>query len=326
MILSIFSKIISAFLRTNIAKSSNAKTAAENTQAEASGTAESAPNVSENKRLSEDLMTVEGAKTILKDWCMSQVGYHEALDGSNKYADGVWDVKLYGFDATNVPWCDVFVDYAFIHCFGYDDATKMTYQTPAGYAACKLSADAYKQHGAFYKKPEVGDQIFFLYGGDINHTGIVVGVDGDSIKCVEGNYSDSVGLTRYNLRNSYSIAGYGRPDWSVVADEPAPDVGNFDDVDDTPVDIVHPENRISFLHLEYGDGDGNPLPQVKAWQNLLLCWGFDIGIYGADGEFGYDTENATRQWQLKAKERGADVEVNGVVDEDDWVTIVEVPV
>lgn len=268
-------------------------------------------------------MTVEEAKKKLKDWCMSQVGYHEGLDGSNKYADGIWDMKLYGFNAENVPWCDVFVDYSFIHCFGYDNAVKMTYQVPNGYALCRASADAYKKNGAFFKKPEVGDQVFFIYGGEINHTGIVVGVDGDSISCVEGNYSDGVWFTKYNLRTAYSIAGYGRPDWSVVADEEAP---SFDDVDDTQFDIVHPDHPRSFLHLEYGDGDGDPSPAVKAWQNLLICWGYDIGIYGADGEFGFDTENATKQWQAYAKSIGADVEVNGIVDEDDWIAIVEVEV
>lgn len=269
-------------------------------------------------------MTVDEAKKKLRDWCMSQVGYHESLDGSNKYADGIWDMKLYGFDATNVPWCDVFVDYSFIRCFGYDNAVKMTYQDEHGYALCRASADAYKANGAYFKKPEPGDQIFFLYGGEINHTGIVMGVDGDQITCVEGNYSDGVGFTRYSLRNAHSIDGYGRPDWSVIADkEPAPD---FSDVDDEQFDIVHPEHRRTFMHLEYGDGDGNPSPAVKAWQNLLLCWGYDLGIYGADGEFGFDTENATKQFQKYAQELGSDIEVNGVVDEDDWLAIVEVEV
>lgn len=267
-------------------------------------------------------MTKEESKKKLRDWCMSQVGYHESLDGSNKYADGIWDMKLYGFDATNVPWCDVFVDYSFIRCFGYDNAVKMTYQDVQGYALCRASADAYKKNGAFFKKPEVGDQVFFIYGGEINHTGIVVGVEGDSISCVEGNYSDGVGFTRYNLRNAYSIAGYGRPDWNVVSDEE--EIEDYSDVDDTQFDIVHPEHERTFLHMEYGDGDMNPSPAVKAWQNLLICWGYDLGIYGADGEFGFDTENATKQWQEYAKSIGSDVEVNGVVDEDDWKAIVEV--
>ena len=282
------------------------------------------------------MMTVTKAKQKLVDWCRSQIGYHEGYDGSNKYADGDWDTKLYGFPAGKVPWCDVFVDAAYIACFDYDPATAMTYQRPSGYAACSLSAAAYKRNGAFYMTPEVGDQIFFFYGGEINHTGIVIEVHDDIIVCVEGNFADSVCRTQYKWREKMqsnadgNIAGFGRPNWSVVAEPESTASDDTDDgIDDTieseEFDIVHPTFRRTYLHLEYGDGNGNPLPQVKAWQNLLLCWGYDIGQYGADGEFGLDTDNVTRQWQKYVKDRGGDVEVNGVVDEDDWIEIINGP-
>ena len=276
-------------------------------------------------------MTETKAKEKIVDWCKSQVGYHEGLDGSNKYADGDWDTKLYGFSALNVPWCDVFVDAAYIACFGYEDATAMTYQQPHGYAACSLSADAYKRNGAFYYKPEIGDQIFFYYGGAINHTGIVIDVQGETVICVEGNYSDGVARTQYRLDNQI-IAGYGRPNWAVVAEpESIGSHDTFDENDDIiEFDNIHPDNRRAYLHLQYGDGleskGYQPSPAVKAWQCLLLCWGIDIGRSGPDGEFGFDTENATKQWQQKAQELGSDVEVNGIVDEDDWKAVVFVEV
>ena len=333
MILWNFLQDVFQFMRN--AKTVSAKDAEENTQAEERKTQESAKIVSEKPLSAVDHltdrggeMTVDEAKQKLITWVRSQVGYHESWDGSNKYgSDGDWDQKLYGFEASNVAWCDVFVDYAFIHCFGYDEGTAMTYQKPAGYAACSLSADAYKRNGAFYQTPEVGDQIFFYYGNGINHTGIVVSVDGNNIQCVEGNYSDGVGLTRYQLGNSI-IAGFGRPNWAVVAEpESVNNNGTFDDVDDTPTDIVHPDVRRSYMHLQYGDGMESlghiPSPQVRAWQSLLQCWGY---VLDADGEFGSDTENATRQWQQKAQEIGADVEVNGIVDEDDWKEIIFVEV
>lgn len=93
-------------------------------------------------------------------------------------------------------------------------------------------------------------------------------------------------------------------------------------------DIIYSKDPKTFMHLEFGDGcktrGHTPHPAVKAWQNLLLCWGFDVGSWGADGEFGDDTLKATREWQKFAKEHSADVEVNSVVDEDDWKAIVEV--
>ena len=92
------------------------------------------------------------------------------------------------------------------------------------------------------------------------------------------------------------------------------------------IDIIHPTNRRTYFHLEYGDGIGNPKPQVKAWQNMLICWGYDIGKAGADGEFGSLTMIATRKWQEKAAGIGADVEINGIVDEDDWKEIIRIEV
>lgn len=326
------------FSQTDTAKSSSVKDAVEITQAVENGILESVESVSEKQHSlaahsmekSGEMMTVDQAKKKWVDWNKSQVGYHEALDGSNKYADGVWDVKLYGFSAKNVPWCDVYSDYSYIACFGYDAATKMTFQQPKGYAACALSADVYKSHGRFYPTPEVGDQIFFDYGG-INHVGNVIAVEGDTVYCVEGNFSDSVSFTQYNIRNQWLIAGYGRPDWSVVADDGTSTANNAVEYEE-PVDEfdnVHPEHPRSYIHLEYGDGISSngqtPKPQVKAWQNLLLCWGFDVGKSGADGEFGFDTENATIQWQEYVNEIGGGVEVNGCVDEDDWVEILNVP-
>lgn len=223
--------------------------------------------------------------------------------------------------------CDVFVDAAYISCFGFTDATAMTYQQPSGYAACSLSADAYKRNGAFYTRPEIGDQIFFFSGGGINHTGIVIEVHGDNIVCVEGNYSDSVCRTQYRYDDKI-IAGYGRPNWAVVAEPESVGTNEtFENVDDTQDGIIHPDHRRTYLHLQYGDGLASkgyaPSPSVRAWQALLQCWGY---ILDADGEFGFDTENATKQWQQKAQEIGSDVEVNGIVDEDDWKAVIFVEV
>lgn len=86
-------------------------------------------------------------------------------------------------------------------------------------------------------------------------------------------------------------------------------------------DIIHPEHRRAFQHLSKGDGMEFPLSQVLAWQALLQCWGFAIK---ADGMFGPITEEATVRWQKQAQEIGAAVEVNGIVDEDDWEEIIEI--
>ena len=236
-------------------------------------------------------MTISEAKQKHRDFCLSQVGYHENPDGSNKYGEGDWDDRLYGFDIKNAPWCDGFVDYSYVAVFGYAAATKMTYQSPSGYAACKLSAEAYKKNGAFFSKPELEDQAFFYSGGDINHTGIVVDIDGDTITCVEGNYSNGVHLTKYNTRNQWLIAGYGRPDWSVVSDTECSD-------DACPIPSISPVcNKEMWIKLaermpevRYGSlGDA-----VKALQAMLNFLGAELDI---DGDCGVLTEKEIKEFQ-----------------------------
>lgn len=101
-----------------------------------------------------------------------------------------------------------------------------------------------------------------------------------------------------------------------------------DEPDEGTADIIHHPNRACY-HLEYGDGcilrGQQPQPSIKAWQEFLLCWGFDIGSDGVDGQFGNDTLKATKAWQQKVKDMGGHVEVNGVVDTDDWEEIIFVP-
>lgn len=117
------------------------------------------------------------------------------------------------------------------------------------------------------------------------------------------------------------IQAYWNYPWNCVLRYPE----TIDD-EQTSDDVVHPDCRRTYFHLEYGDGFGDPKPQVKAWQNLLLCWGYDLGKYGADGEYGTLTMLATQKWQQKVNGIGGDVEVNGIVDEDDWKEIIEIPI
>ena len=261
-------------------------------------------------------MTTDEAISKVVSLAYDQVGYKEGNNNYNKYADSLDIQKLYGWGVQNQPWCAVFVNWLFLTAFGYADGSAMTF---GGSPACSIAAQNYKNNNAWSMNPRKGDQIFFNISGGINHTGIVADVSGATVTTVEGNYSDGVATNTYYI-NDPIIAGYGRPKWSVVADEKEPDAGDEDS------EIIHPMHRRTYFHLEYGDGIWNPKPQVKAWQNLLLCWGYDLGKYGADGEFGTLTMLATQKWQEKAKGIGADVEVNGIVDEDDWKEIIRIEV
>lgn len=243
-------------------------------------------------------MSIQQAKDKLVKWAVSQIGYREGENNYNKYAGLAELRRLYGWNVQNNPWCDVFVDAGFIICFGYDAACAMTYQfSGCGGAACAKSADYYKAHSAFKTTPEVGDQVFFYSNGGINHTGIVTKVGMGAIEVVEGNSSDRVQRCTYSL-NHQSIAGYGRPNWAVIAQ----DSDKANNVTTTPV--------VSGLPM-LKRGDRGEV--VRAAQLLLIGRGFSCGTDGADGDFGYNTHNATINFQ-----RENVLEIDGIIGQATW--------
>lgn len=157
-------------------------------------------------------MTVQEAKQKLVDLAKSQVGYREGANNYTKYADEPMITRLYGWCPQNQPWCCTFVNWCFLTFFGYDLGSKLTY---GGTAACASSAQLYQSVGAFVKIQQVGDQAFYFSGGGINHTGLVVEVDGTSFVAIEGNYSDKVSTVRHNTGAS-DVAGFGRPNWELL--------------------------------------------------------------------------------------------------------------
>ena len=163
--------------------------------------------------------------------------------------------------------------------------------------------------------------------GDIclnESTHVVVYIGSGKVVNVRGNdgHPEPGDQTGSEIR----IQSYWDDNWGCIMRPPE------EDGTEEPDDAIHPAHRRACYHLEYGDGcrrRGNtPQPSIRAWQNLLICWGFEkaLGADGPDGEYGECTKEATEAWQKKAKSLGSDVEVNGVVDTDDWEAIIYVPV
>ena len=256
-------------------------------------------------------MTRDEAIHALVEKAYSQVGYREGANNWNKYAADPRITKLFGWDLQNQPWCAVFTHWLFIDTFEFENGVAMTY---GGSAACRYDADFFKNHGAWSTVPEKGAVIYFYANGAINHQGVVVDVSGATITTVEGNYSDMVSKNTYYTGDS-AIAGYGIPNWDLVTTaEPSGE-------DDDEPDLTY----FSSFSFSKGYGIGDPKPEVKIWQSFLAAWGYDLGRYGIDGEFGNDTYNATLQWQQKAKDLDSIIVVDGQVDNDDWDTIVWIP-
>ena len=249
-------------------------------------------------------MTIEQAKNRLVAWVTAQIGTREGANNWNKYAEDLRLQQLYGWNAQNQPWCDLFTDAAFINCFGISAAAAMTYQPiGAGSAACRYSAQFFKNAGAWYDTPEIGDVIFFFDSGQINHQGVVVSVGNGLVATVEGNSSDMVARRSYSI-GAGNIAGYGRPKWSVVADMD-PDAAEDETPADQPADGPVAPAAPSFSYCAYKYAvrvnllkKGCYGPQVANMQRLLRDHGFDPGEI--DGVFGANTYEALMAFQTAA--------------------------
>ena len=121
-------------------------------------------------------------------------------------------------------WCDCFVDWCFYTAFGVSNAKKLLAGDFNDYTVA--SAQLYKNKGAWYKTPQVGDQVFFTnVKGGICHTGLVYAVDANRFYTVEGNTSANVRGVEFNggcvAKKSYSrsyvrVAGFGRPNYAYL--------------------------------------------------------------------------------------------------------------
>jgi hypothetical protein len=262
------------------------------------------PSVKAEEPQTNNSVSAEAAKEKLCAWAMSQVGYSEGANNSNRYADTPGLSEMYGWAPQNQPWCDVFVDSGFIICFGLAAACAMTYQRMGeGSALCRQSAQYYKDNGAFFQTPEIGDQAFFFSSGGINHTGIVVRVDGGSVHTVEGNVSDMVAERCYSVGDS-KIAGYGRPNWEAVEGKDLPATTNEPIANDTAEKAEPKHYELRFPYLQNGDtGDA-----VWVVQTLLQARNIYCGPWGADGDFGNGTEKAVKDFQ-----RRHNLTIDGVV-------------
>lgn len=250
--------------------------------------------------------TISEAKRKLAQTAGAEIGYREGANNWNKYAADPGIAKLYGWTPQNQPWCCTFVNWCFLTAFGYDVGSRLTY---GGTAACANSAQLFQSAGAFVYFPQVGDQAFFFSGGGINHTGIVVSVEGSLFRTVEGNYSDKVSLVEHNT-GSADVAGFGRPKWDLFEKEevkPAQPVSGPDTAKDEGSGQTY---TVSLRTLRRGDKG----IRVERLQQLLIARGYWCGgrtFSGretADGDFGAATEVAVKDVQLAAK-----LEQDGIV-------------
>lgn len=227
----------------------------------------------------------------------SQLDHPTANAGKNNFTKynrdyEAWDepdLKEIPNGSINMQWCAAFVSWVFVTAYGLAAAIKLLCgglhcYTPTG-------AGRFKKAGRYIKrgegKPKPGDVVFFWSEskGRIGHVGLVWKVTSSRVYTIEGNTSGASTLVTngggvrkksYALTSTY-IDGYGRPDYAGIE----PGTGEV-------------------VALELGDRllvNGSDGADVKELQEALLSLGYDLGKYGADGDFGDCTELAVAAFQ-----------------------------
>ena len=260
-------------------------------------------NGSKNGEGETQMTEAQGIQKVL-ELAQSELGYHEKASNANldsktansgsgnftKYARDLDKTSaFYNGPKNGFAWCDVFVDWLFVKTFGADIGRQMLCQplNSAG-AGCLYSAQYYKQAGRLTTAPHAGDQIFFSYSpGEYSHTGIVESVSGGKVNTIEGNSSDQVARRSYAIGNG-NIAGYGRPKWELVNEAQET---TYVPISSTTTQTSSSTGYIPILRK------GSTGKHVEDLQKSLLKLGYDVGSYGADGDFGDDTYDAVVKFQ-----------------------------
>ena len=151
-----------------------------------------------------------------------------------KYAQELYDAGYYNFNKNGYNYCCVFTDWLFYHLTGSkEEAIKIKPYSLYG-AGVTWSKKAFADAGRIENVPKLGACIFFLdKSKELAHTGVVVGIDADTITTIEGNISKKVVEKTYKITDA-TIDSYGYPfyeeepepqpeEWKTVAEWPGMD-------------------------------------------------------------------------------------------------------
>lgn len=155
-------------------------------------------------------MASTSARKII-DIAKAELGYHEGRspDGDwnnrQKYSPAVPGLEW----SQGQAWCATFVSWLALKA-GHAGLYPRT-------ASCDQAGAWFKSRRRWSEYPAVGAQVFYGTPSDLNHTGLVIAFDADTITTIEGN-TNTIGSRQgdgvYQLvhqRRSPRIVGYGYP-------------------------------------------------------------------------------------------------------------------
>ena len=174
---------------------------------------------------------------------------------------------------------------------------------------CGKMIELYKAAGRWEERddytPKIGDIIMYDWDdngtgdntGAVEHVGIVVDIDDNRIKIIEGNKNNAVEYRELAVNGKF-IRGYCLPNFIVKSEE-------------KEEQLTMCEVKLPILKK------GMKNQHVKMLQTLLIANDCDCGSYGADGDFGSGTLSALKSFQTKKN-----LKVDGICDADDWMALI----
>ena len=154
---------------------------------------------------------------------VGEIGYKETGNNITKYSE-FFDKNhpdFYNTKKQGAEYCDIFVDYCVMVNSDSEQEAEYVLCQPAKScgAGCSFSYEYYRKAGRTGNEPKLGAQIFLNTNKkSCAHTGLVVGIDGDSVITVEGNSDNMVKRHTYK-KTSSKIFGYGYPRYTEAVEE-----------------------------------------------------------------------------------------------------------
>lgn len=239
-------------------------------------------------------MTENEARKKVVSIAKQYIGCKESDGSHKKIIDGYNAVKPLpkGYKVGyKDSWCATFVSFVGIKA-GFSDIIPRE-------CGCERMIAIYKKLGRWVENdayaPKIGDVIFYDWddsgkGNDTgfsDHVGIVVSVNRNTLKVVEGNKNDAVGYRNIKVNGKY-IRGYGIPDYasksdsSLVVDEKAVDSDiKVDSAKSFSKSLAGTYKTTTDLNMRTGAGTSKSVITVIPKNKNVTCYGYYTYFNGA---------------------------------------------
>ena len=230
--------------------------------------------------------------------------YCSPSERHKRYSDAHTTIKTKcpGYDSRNCSGCKWYPDGERVRCFdcrGFTDwcLLRVGIDLIGEGATSQWNSKNWEQKGTVQEGIPANTLVclFVQNGKSMSHTGF--GFNNETVEC-------SSGVQHFTKRNSKWTH------WAVP-------IGLYETMPD-PVQKTEPEQTAQKLPTLR---KGSKNQYVKQAQQLLIERGYNLGICGADGDFGTATDAAVRKFQ---KDHG--LTVDGVIGPKTWEKLLNAPV